>query len=273
MSEMANMLDNGKAFWRRWLLPALQDRHVLRSVRLYGRYLRDWHAYVRMSSAEELRFADSYPCLHDRRSTTPHDAHYFYQDVWAFKQVHGAAPAAHVDVGSRAIFAGMLSAFTKVTFVDIRPLPVTLENFESIPGNVVALPFGDDSVRSLSCLHVAEHVGLGRYGDALDPQGTNKAAGELARVLAPGGNLYFSVPVGRPRVCFNAHRILHAQQVMDCFSDLELVSFSCVDDERRFRQNVAPSELAGARFACGLFHFTNPERGPGDNQLRENSHG
>ena len=43
-------------------------------------------------------------------------------------------------------------------------------------------PFGDRSVPSLSCLHVVEHVGLGRYGDPLDPQGSIKAMRELQRV-------------------------------------------------------------------------------------------
>jgi hypothetical protein len=35
-------------------------------------------------------------------------------------------------------------------------------------------------------MHVVEHVGLGRYGDALDPKGDARACAELARVLAQG---------------------------------------------------------------------------------------
>src|SRR2546430_12288402 len=49
-------------------------------------------------------------------------------------------------------------------------------------------PFGDLELSSVSCLHVAEHIGLGRYGDAIDPLGTRKAIGELARVLAVDGD-------------------------------------------------------------------------------------
>lgn len=103
---------------------------------------------------------------------------------------------------------------------------------------------------------MAEHIGLGRYGDPLDPEGTKKAARELARVLAPRGNLYFSVPVGKPRVCFNAHRIHSPEQILDYFYDLELVQFSGIGDDRTFRQDMAPSDLAEASCACGLFHFT-----------------
>lgn len=62
-----------------------------------------------------------------------------------------------------------------------------------------------------------EHVGLGRYGDSLDPQGSVKAARELVRVLTPGGRLLLSTPVGRERVQFNAHRIFAPATVLSMF--------------------------------------------------------
>ena len=51
---------------------------------------------------------------------------------------------------------------------------------------VLILPFEDESVESLSCMHVVEHIGLGRYGDILDPDGDSKAISELKRALAVG---------------------------------------------------------------------------------------
>ena len=129
-------------------------------------------------------------------------------------------------------YVGMLTAITQVTFIDIRPLPVTLANFDSRAGSVLALPYADNSIVSLSCLHVAEHVGLGRYGDPLDPEGTKKAARELARVLALSGHLYFSLPIGQPKVCFNAHRIHSPRQILDYFAGLPLVGFAAVNATR-----------------------------------------
>jgi len=242
--------------WDQWIEPILPLKPLRHSVSAYMRYLSDWSRYSALPGSETLRFVYSYPCLFDRTAITHVDAHYFYQDIWAFKAIQASGAPSHVDVGSRAIFVGTLTAITKVTFIDIRPLTVNLENFDSKPGSILALPFNDNSIFSLSCLHVAEHIGLGRYGDPLDPEGTKKAARELARVLAPRGNLYFSVPVGKPRVCFNAHRIHSPEQILGYFYDLELVQFSGIEDDGTFRQDMAPSDLAEASYACGLFHFT-----------------
>lgn len=226
------------------------------AVRSFQTYAQDWKNYAALPDAETLRIEDAYPCLYDRTLTHPFDIHYFYQDIWAFKAILAAGVPEHVDVGSQATLVGMLTAITYTIFVDIRPLDAALENYESRPGSILALPFADNSIASLSCLHVAEHIGLGRYGDPLDPLGTQKAASELNRVLAPGGTLYFSLPVGRPRVCFNAHRIHTPQQILDYFSSLELVRFSGIDDGGVFKVNINPADFADANYACGLFQFT-----------------
>ncbi len=238
------------------LKPVVDLDQIVSGFQEHARYRRDWRAYAAMPGSEPLTDQDALPCLFDRTATHPLDTHYFYQDIWAFKAVQASGVKRHIDVGSRAILVGMLTTITHVVFIDIRPLDIMLENYESRPGSVLALPLTTDSVNSLSCLHVAEHIGLGRYGDTLDPLGTQKAIVELSRVLAPGGNLYFSVPVGRPRVCFNAHRIHSPQQILDYFYDLDLLSFSGTDDRGRYLEDITPGELAKSEYACGLFHFT-----------------
>ena len=92
----------------------------------------------------------------------------------------------------------------------------------TIAGDITRLPFADASIRSLSSLHVIEHIGLGRYGDPIDPSGCFAAMRELSRVLASGGHLYLSTPVGRERVCFNAHRVFAARTILNAVPDLRL---------------------------------------------------
>lgn len=149
----------------------------------------------------------------------------------------------------------VLSGFVPTVFIDYRPLQGGLINLASVAGSVTKLPLRTHSQLSISCLHVLEHIGLGRYGDPMNPDGTRQAAIEIQRILAPGGSLYLSLPIGRERVCFNAHRVHHADTVRNLFSELVLKSFSLVDDLGRFH-NQADFQYASAQdYGCGLFEF------------------
>lgn len=152
----------------------------------------------------------------------------------------------------------VLSASVNTVFVDYRPLRVRLSNLSSLAGDIVRLPFRDGSVASLSCLHVIEHVGLGRYGDPLEPAGSRLAAAELQRVVQPGGRLFLSTPVGRERVCFNAHRVHAPATIQSYLPGLRLEAFSLVDDAGRFREHVSPESAACLEYGCGLFEFVKP---------------
>lgn len=256
MKKFKRKRKNISHLFHRWILQIANPFHAVKVIRNYFWYLRDLKQYSKMEGAERINFIDTLPCLHNKTSTTRFDKHYFYQDIWALKRIRESKPDYHVDVGSKIYFVGFLTVFTKVTFIDIRPLITNLENFESKKGSILSLPYENNSVRSLSCLHVAEHIGLGRYGDPLDPKGTKKAARELSRVLALGGNLFFSVPIGKPRVCFNAHRIHSTQQIFGYFSDLKLVELSGVDDEGNFVRNIKRTILDSCSYGCGFFWFT-----------------
>jgi len=245
-------------------LPPVVPRAGLRAVRAAvsvpatGRWLRERSAYRALPNAEPLRWRDSLPMLTDRLATTPYDSHYLHQDSWAARRVAEHAPVRHVDVGSRVDYVCFLGAIVPVTFVDIRPLEAQVENVESVTGSVLEMPFEDRSLESVSCLHVVEHIGLGRYGDPLDPNGTRRAIAELQRVVAPGGELLLSTPVGRPRVCFNAHRIHDPRDVRTMVGELELLEFSGVDDAGAFRRHRTLDELADQSYACGMYRLRRP---------------
>lgn len=240
----------------RWAAAFLAP-HIVTKIRSLPHYLAAWAAYNKMigASRQRLSFLDSYPCLADRFRETPFDPHYFYQAAWLARRLQDSRPTLHVDVGSSVMMVNVLTASLKMVFVDYRPLRVQLSNLCSIAGNVLQLPFRDESIKSLSCLHVIEHIGLGRYGDSLNPDGSQAAAAELLRVLRPGGRLFLSVPVGRERVCFNAHRVFEPETVQSFIHGLRLESFSLVDDAGRFNECIPISSMAELEYGCGLFEF------------------
>lgn len=184
------------------------------------------------------------------------DKHYVYMDRWAFEHINKRKPVEHVDVGSSNVFVSMASVITHVIYIDLRPSALRLPSLEFRVGNITKLPFHDRSIASLSCLHVAEHVGLGRYGDDVDYHGTRLACLELSRVLSRDGCLYFAVPVGKSRVYFNAHRVHTPSQILSYFPELVLKEFSVVDDRGQFIRDADPVDYAESDYACGMFVFT-----------------
>lgn len=203
-----------------------------------------------------------HPC-DDREGGAVIDPHYVACDLWAASEVFQSADLFHVDVGSRVdgFVTHLLAGCCDVVHVDIRPPAFSWPGFTFREDDARTLStFADASVTSLSCLHAAEHAGLGRYGDAIDAEGMHKVMRSLARVLAPGGRLYFAVPVGRTRVCFNAHRVARASWVCETFANhgLTLESFAAVDDAGRFHAEARPADFEGASYACGMFLFTRP---------------
>lgn len=229
--------------------------HFFTSLGTLPRYLREWDVYRKAATEQQLSFRDSYPCLTDRVKATPFDPHYFFQAAWLARRVHQGMPPFHVDIGSSVMMLNVLSASAKTIFVDYRPLRVQLSNFIPLGGDIVRLPFHSGAITSLSCLHVIEHIGLGRYGDPINPAGSQLAAAELQRVLQPGGRLFLSVPVGRERVCFNAHRVFSPSTIRAFFPELQLKSFSLVNDSGQLNEGAPLEAAVKLDYGCGLFEF------------------
>ncbi|MCU1370650.1 MAG: methylase involved in ubiquinone/menaquinone biosynthesis [Ilumatobacteraceae bacterium] len=183
---------------------------------------------------------------------------YFQQDLHVARLVLAADPPRHVDVGSRIDgFIAHLLLFRTVEVVDVRPLESTIEGLTFLQGDGTTMAgFADGSVPSLSSLHAVEHFGLGRYGDPLDPAGSAKALASFERVLAPGGRLYLSVPVGRRRIDFNAHRVFDPRDPVELLSGLTLERFDGIDDGGRFLAEAQPADLAGNEYGLGIYTFT-----------------
>jgi hypothetical protein len=74
----------------RWTSPLFDPFKLIAAIPGYIGFFRDWIRYSQLPGAELIRIPDTYPCIHDKTQTTGFDAHYFYQDVWAFKMIYEA---------------------------------------------------------------------------------------------------------------------------------------------------------------------------------------
>lgn len=200
------------------------------------------------------------PRLGEATENSGFDHHYIFHPAWAARILARSNPEFHIDIGSTMSFAAFISAFIPIKFYDYRPADLSvLSGLESGKADLLNLPFTDNSVKSLSCMHVVEHVGLGRYGDRLDPEGDLKAIKELKRVLALGGSLLFVVPIGgHPQIQFNAHRIYSYNQIKSYFAEFELREFSLIRDYAHgggLVLNATEETSNEQEYGCGCFWF------------------
>ena len=105
-----------------------------------------------------VRLGDFYPQVKDKTITTGFDRHYVYHTSWAARVVKEINPAFHVDISSSLYFCGLVSAFIPVRFYDYRPADLRLSGLETHEGNLHNLPFANETVNSLSCLHTIEQI-------------------------------------------------------------------------------------------------------------------
>ncbi len=76
-------------------------------------------------------------------------------------------------------------------------------------------------------------------------------------IIFPGSLGYISVPIGKEKIQFNAHRIFYASTVIENFNECQLLEFSTCD-EKEIKRNTPinkydENDNSGEIF--GLFYF------------------
>lgn len=202
-----------------------------------------------------------WPIISDKYDKAGTIGNYFWQDLWAAKLINQAGIKYHFDIGSRidGFIAHLLAMDVDVTLIDIREFPGEVKGLHTIVDNAVELSqVTNESIESMSALCSIEHFGLGRYGDPIDPEACFKCFSEIQKKIKSEGSLYLSLPVGKERVEFNAHRVFYASTVIECFPMMELIEFSCAA-EGKIEYNIDihkyDDDQHNGEYRYGLFHF------------------
>jgi hypothetical protein len=232
---------------------------------------RYWSDYQRIKTLNSLSgngwdIKPSYPCLTDFRDQGgTARGHYFYQDLIIAQKIFERNPVNHVDVGSRIDgFVAHVASFRRIEVLDIRKLTSSAPNIAFRSCDLLNLPPEfTEYADSVSCLHVLEHIGLGRYGDSIDLAGYSTGLYNLAKILKPGGTLYLSTPFGIERIEYNAHRVFDLKTIVNLIKPAcEIVEFAIVDDSGELHDPAdlnAILECSGTyRFALAIFELRKP---------------
>ena len=202
----------------------------------------------------ESRFnLNFYPCLKDD-SGHGYDQHYIYHVAWAIRKIKEINPRSHIDIGSSLHLSTCAAALVPTIFYDFRAPKLSVPNLLVAQYDLTAYPLA--KTECISCCHVVEHIGLGRYGDELDNEGDLKAINNLKSMAAK--HLLFVVPVGRPVVAFNAHRIYSPVYIRDLFSEFDC-EFYLIPNDGTSPSVTKITEL-DLPYACGCFHFVRKQQ-------------
>lgn len=237
----------------------LRIKSAVKRVRAYLNYRKQFQQFAQTNTRFEMNWKDHRAFLRDADKTFSFDRHYVYHPAWAARVLKSSMPKEHIDISSTVHFCSIVSAFIPVKFYDYRKTDIRLSDLTCGEADLLKLPFATDSVESLSCMHTVEHIGLGRYGDPIDSEGDMKAMKELARVLARNGQLLFVVPIGKPKIIFNAHRIYSYNQIITAFSSLTLKEFSLIPEKSidgGIIKNASEERADQENYGCGCFVFT-----------------
>lgn len=257
-----------RVFYQTLTAFGIDFRKMFQSLGGIPAYIRDYLVFIQQSSSSSIHFkmGAPYPCLRDRfEQGGDVRGHYFHQDLLVAGRIYEMKPKLHVDVGSRVDgFVAHVASFRLIEVIDIRPLKSNIPNIRFIQADLMKV--GDESLvgycDSLSCLHALEHFGLGRYGDTVAYDGHLAGLRNLSLMLKSGGKFYLSVPIGRQRVEFNAHRIFSVEYILALVGEqFKLDCFSFIDDEGLLHQDVIIREADsknsfGCIYGCGIFELT-----------------
>ena len=189
-----------------------------------------------------------------------HENHFFHSDLLIAQKIFDKNPENHIDIGSRIDgLVSHIASFRNLDCVDIKN--INIKPHKNI--NFLQLDITDNKIInkkkyfSVSSVGLLSHVGLGRYGDKIDPDGHLKAIQNLCNLCERNGLIYIMVPVGKSGVEFNSHRVFNPHLIVENFKirNCELIEFSLINDDGELNINSDLNSAINLNFGGGVFVF------------------
>jgi len=222
-----------------------------------GRYIKDYFLFKKKGG----KIKNTYICLENfQNESLEFKNQFFHSDLLIAQKIFEKNPTNHLDIGSRIDgLVSHLASFRTLDFADIRNINLTPHkniDFKRID-------IGDENLViskkyfSISSVGVLGHVGLGRYGDKIDPNGHLKAFKNISNLIERSGLLYLMVPVGLEGVEFNSHRVFNASNLVKTFEHLNffLTEFNYIDDKGDLYIKSKVNNTKNLNFGGGIFIF------------------
>jgi hypothetical protein len=191
--------------------------------------------------------------------------HYFHQDLLVADKMFINKPGKNVEMGSRIDgFVAHVTSFRDIEVFYIRDMTEQIQNIhfkglDIMDGNAVSHNY----CNSISYLHALEHFGLERYGDRVDSNGHLLGWENIYKMLKKGGKCYFSVPIGKQGIEFDAHRVYSLEYLVNVMigNRYKIDSFSYVSDKGDLVKDAELDESSlkdncCCYYGCGIFDPT-----------------
>jgi hypothetical protein len=131
-----------------------------------------------------------------------------------------------LDVGSPKMFTSSISVYHNVSSLVLANPSDNLSNTKYITHDVSnELPFQNNSFDIFTSTVSIPLLGLGRYGDKVDPNAIENFIQELSRVMRNGSTIYISMCLGHNILCFNNGYYLTIEKIESLFFNFKLKEY------------------------------------------------
>ncbi len=224
-----------------------------------GKYISDIYKFRQNGG----KIRNLYPVLEDYYADAGGNIknHLFHSDLLTSQYVFENKPENHLDVGSRIDgLVAQIAAFRKLDVFDVRNADLDPhKNINFIKVDLLReqsqkLKLKYDSISSIGCL---AHIGLGRYGEEINPNGHLEGIKKVSELAKSKCMIYVLAPVGKSGVEFNAHRVFNPKEFSNYFKEVgcDLRYFHLINDYGDLKLNSNLEDAENLNFGGGYYVF------------------